>query len=179
MPRKIVVIRHAEKPDDAGRERGLDVHGMETPRGLTVRGWQRAGALVRFFDPLKPGDFADARLETPSAIFAVKPHESSERPLLTVQPLAQQLGLAVQAPFASDEVAALGRALAAITGVVLVCWRHGDMPALAAQLSPAMQPAPTWDPRCFDQAWVFTGSDGGYAMSRLPQRLLPGDSATA
>ena len=179
MPRKILVIRHAEKPDDAGRERGLDAHGMETPRGLTVRGWQRTGALVRLFDPLKPGDFADPQLETPSAIFAVKPQESSERPLLTVQPLAQQLGLAVQARFASDDVSALALALAGFTGVVLLCWRHGDMPALAAQLCPAMQPAPTWDQRCFDQVWVFTEAGGGYAMSRLPQRLLPGDSNTA
>lgn len=179
MSRKILVIRHAEKPDDAGRERGLDAHGAESPRGLTVRGWQRAGALVRFFDPLKPGDFGDPRLETPSAIFAVKPHESSERPLLTVQPLAQQLGLTVQATFASEDVASLARALALHDGVVLVCWRHGDMPALGTQFCPDIDPPPTWDQHCFDQVWVFTQTRGSFAMSRMLQRLLPGDSTLA
>ena len=134
---------------------------METPRGLTVRGWQRAGALVRFFDPPKPGNFADPRMETPSTIFAVKPNDSSDRPLLTVQPLAQKLGLAVQAPFASDDVASLGRALAPIEGVVLVCWRHGDMPALATQLCPGMESPPTRDQHGFDQVWVFTHTGGG------------------
>jgi hypothetical protein len=40
---KIMVIRHAEKPDDAGTISGIDVNGNQDREELTVRGWQRAG----------------------------------------------------------------------------------------------------------------------------------------
>ena len=42
-----MVIRHAEKPDDAGTISGIDVNGNQNREELTVRGWQRAGALAR------------------------------------------------------------------------------------------------------------------------------------
>jgi len=51
MPaQKIMIIRHAEKPEHHG-PRGVDENGNEDKESLTVRGWQRAGALVQFFGP--------------------------------------------------------------------------------------------------------------------------------
>ena len=51
MPaQKIMIIRHAEKPEHHG-PRGVDENGDEDKKSLTVRGWQRAGALVQFFAP--------------------------------------------------------------------------------------------------------------------------------
>ena len=40
---KIMVIRHAEKPN--GQATGVKESGEPSSRDLTVRGWQRAGAL--------------------------------------------------------------------------------------------------------------------------------------
>lgn len=40
----IMVIRHAEKPTQAAA--GVKQKGEESPHHLTVRGWQRAGALA-------------------------------------------------------------------------------------------------------------------------------------
>ena len=44
MPSKIIVIRHAEKPD--ATDEGVTPHGAGDKESLIVRGWQRAGALV-------------------------------------------------------------------------------------------------------------------------------------
>ena len=43
---EILLIRHAEKPDDSDSGPGLTSDGRDDPKSLTVRGWQRAGALV-------------------------------------------------------------------------------------------------------------------------------------
>ena len=52
--RKIMVIRHAEKPDDADTVSGVTLEGHQNPEELTARGWQRAGALATFFAPQMP-----------------------------------------------------------------------------------------------------------------------------
>ena len=44
-PTRIMIIRHAEQHEVAGITR----EGQVDPQSLTVRGWQRAGALVPFF----------------------------------------------------------------------------------------------------------------------------------
>ena len=69
-PAKVMLIRHAEKPDGTGNVMGVSELGLPHPRQLSVRGWQRAGALVRFFAPAG-GNFADG-IATPSAIFALQ-----------------------------------------------------------------------------------------------------------
>jgi broad specificity phosphatase PhoE len=90
---KIMVIRHAEKPDDAGTVFGVTIEGHQNPEELTVRGWQRAGALATFFAP-PGGHFRDERIEKPLTIFGgrVAPHSKSLRPQHTVEPLAELIG---------------------------------------------------------------------------------------
>jgi len=51
---KLMVIRHAEKPDKQAGISGVTEAGMADKDELTVKGWQRAGALVRFFNPSVP-----------------------------------------------------------------------------------------------------------------------------
>ena len=55
MATSITCMRHGEKPDKHGDETGVDARGAPDPRGLTPRGWQRAGALVRWI--VEPGTF--------------------------------------------------------------------------------------------------------------------------
>ena len=45
---KIMLIRHAERPSADKSIRGVTQEGIKNKEELTVRGWQRAGALVRF-----------------------------------------------------------------------------------------------------------------------------------
>jgi broad specificity phosphatase PhoE len=70
---KIMFIRHGEKPDDNGSVRAVDENGAHDPNELTVRGWQRAGALVRFFAPPN-GKFSHPALATPTTLFAAAAH---------------------------------------------------------------------------------------------------------
>ena len=90
---KIMVIRHAEKPDGNG---GVMADGSANPEALTPAGWQRAGALVGLFVP-PAGHFADTRLATPRTIYAsgLGHHSKSLRPQQTVTPLAAKLGLRI------------------------------------------------------------------------------------
>ena len=83
---KIMLIRHAEKPDD--KDGGVDQKGNADKHDLIVRGWQRAGALVQFFaNPRDP----NGPIKRPATIFATEPTTGSEskRPLHTVTPLEQ------------------------------------------------------------------------------------------
>ena len=68
---RIMIIRHAEKPDP-GKTLGVSPTGHEDPRSLSVRGWQRAGALVALFGPERLRR-ANPLLATPTAIFASRP----------------------------------------------------------------------------------------------------------
>ena len=50
-PRKLMLIRHGEKEPDSGPPPyGVNAEGRQDPHSLSPRGWQRAGALVSFFD---------------------------------------------------------------------------------------------------------------------------------
>ena len=129
-PLKVMVIRHAEKPDGTGGVLGVDEAGRPDPNQLCVRGWQRAGALVRFFAPAS-GDFAEG-IATPSAIFACKPYgaANSVRPFSTVSPLAKALGIPVNHEIGKRDMCALLHAVMNSQGTVLICWSHKLLPSI-------------------------------------------------
>ena len=69
--REMMVMRHAEKPN--GRFSGVKETGDSNPHDLSVRGWQRAGALACLFAPAH-GPLQDALLARPAFIFASAAH---------------------------------------------------------------------------------------------------------
>jgi hypothetical protein len=173
MAISILLLRHAEKPEEGSADAGVDAFGKPDDRGLTPRGWQRAGALVRWIVPAIDG--APAPIAKPTAIFAASPSESSLRPLLTVKPLAELLGLKIDARFHGEDTAKLLTAVHAVDGVVLISWRHKYMGDIAKALCPELHPAPEWDEHVFDRAWLFTPVAGRWQLRELAQGLLPGD----
>jgi hypothetical protein len=171
---KLMIIRHAEKPDKPAGIAGVTEAGQPDKDDLTARGWQRAGALVRFFNPSIPAGLP-AGIAVPGAIFAAPPTDDnpSKRPLHTVTPLATGLGFKVRKDFALHQekdvvAAALGAAAA-----VLICWHHERIPKLAAELGITID---AWPDEVFDRVLVFERGDGGWKLSVVQQRLLPGDS---
>ena len=173
--RKLFLIRHAEKPVPDLGINGVDLNGQPDRRGLSVRGWQRAAALVRCFAPLN-GVFPHPALERPDALFAASPRAKSERPLQTLLDLADELGLPVchEHDSGGGEAALLAQAHAQAQ-VALVSWRQDHMATLARRLLDDETPVPDWDKSRFDLLWVFERGLNGWRFQQVPQRLLPGD----
>ena len=175
---KVMLIRHAEKPD--GSVKGVDETGRPDPDQLSVRGWQRAGALVRFFAPI--GANHRIGIATPSAIFACKPHNAtrSVRPYHTVLPLATALGITVHHEFAKSDDASLFDAVLSVSGAALICWAHEPIPGIARKIAGDLPGIPgTWPAKRFDVVWILDRADDGWRFSQVDQMILPGDVTPA
>jgi broad specificity phosphatase PhoE len=165
MAPTILLIRHAEKPDP--QNRGVNSDGSPEDKSLTVRGWQRAGALA--------AKFADVR-------FLFASHSSSKRPRQTVEPLAAKLNIEPNIVFGKGDEARLVETAKACDGVVLICWQHEYMSAVANEILGDRTTAPqNWPENRFDMTWVFDidQQSGSYKFRQQAQCLLRGDSPDA
>ncbi len=193
-PHQIYLIRHGEKPGDPprfrlfrhrGRQFGVDVDGNQSVHSLLARGWQRAGALAVLFDPAVGQP--PAGLRTPTALYSPsygKPNKTqAHRTFQTIQPLGQRLGVPIQSPLPEGQESALVAViLAGGDEVVMLCWDHNNIPALAKAI-PTVDAAnvPTvWPDDRFDVVWTFTleQATGRYVFGQVPQQLLNGDTDT-
>jgi hypothetical protein len=176
-PDRILLIRHAEKPSDDGRIRGVDAFGREDAHALSVRGWQRAGALVRLFAP-RHGAAPEMGLATPTALWAARatPAHPSRRSEQTLAPLAAWLSLPIHTEFAKGEEDALARAASAASGIVLVAWTHEGLPTIAHALGTVGAAPSAWPEECFDLVWVCTPAENRWLLRQTTQGLLAGDS---
>lgn len=158
MPRQIIIIRHGEKdspPDTA----------------LSARGSTRAAALAIAL-PVTWGK--------PGFIFAAADSPASRRPRLTVTPLGVAVGVNIVADKYKDgDYRSLATELLNDgiydDALVVICWHHGTIPALAAALGGAGAPD-KWESSVFDRAWTITNNRGVFVFGDSPQRLLFGDS---
>lgn len=177
-PAKIMIIRHAEKPKNTD-DRGIRASGKDDPHALTARGWQRAGALARFFHP--PNEtFAHPALARPDHIFGARFDKKSKaptrRPVQTVKPLALLLGAPIDKRFTKGDERKLVEAVMETSGVVLVAWAHEDIFAIVKALPNAPPIPKTWPDDRFDIVWIFDQKPGGgWTFSQAPQSLLAGD----
>ena len=197
----IMIIRHAEKPPEppaAPPPFGVSPDGTQDDRSLSVRGWQRAGALVNLFVPLRP---VPSPIKTPHFIYAVKVDGDDERPRdaagvrigtkgkraqQTIAPIAEKLGPSATLNFAfdkGDEAAMIASAMAC-PGPVLICWVHENIPRIASQIPvnsstpvPESWPADAQGNGRFDVVWLFEFDPAAntYRFSHIPQNLLAGD----
>ncbi|MFJ6718740.1 hypothetical protein [Streptomyces sp. NPDC091259] len=128
----VMIMRHGEKP--TGGEAGKDDSGKRDSHSLTGRGWARANALPRLFDP-QPA----AGLVRPTRVYAATdqgPDAGGHRMRQTVTPLAKRLGLTVDLSYAESKEADLAAAVSAASGPVLICWEHSRIPDIVKALAP-------------------------------------------
>jgi len=133
---KIMIIRHAEKHQHGSHDRGVSEDGRPAHHELTVRGWQRAGALVHLFAP--PGGLPDgSRIQTPRSIFASDATRDSPslRAMHTAGPLAAALGIPVNHAYAEEEEAALAAVVIAAPSPALIVWHHAAIPRLVMEIA--------------------------------------------
>lgn len=181
MANKIMIIRHAEKPDKRDSIRGVSPRGKSSKNELSPRGWQRSGALVRFFNPLN-GKFAHPALAKPGAIFASAPsgHVKSKRPEHTVLAVAQSLGKRVNKRYSKGEEDRLLKDALRSRNTVLIAWEHSAIIDLANLILGDDKSSPQkWPDSRFDLIWVFDqqSHSGKWKFTQIPQRLLPGDKS--
>ncbi len=165
QPAQVILIRHAEKPDE-GNE-------------LSLLGRERAAALVPFFQSTP----AVTEFKTPAAIYAQLPKKqtSSVRSIETVRPLANALHLTVRQPFTKaqhkqmvDEIMAKPEFAGHL---VLICWEHKVIPDMAHEFGADDAPA-KWESSVYDRAWVITFHGGTKPTFKdVPERLMFGDSS--
>ncbi|MVT64949.1 histidine phosphatase family protein [Bradyrhizobium pachyrhizi] len=179
-PEKILVIRHAEKPDGHGVG-GVEPNGQPDVKSLTPRGWQRAGALVQFF---MHGDvLRHTPLKRPKHLFAARADqtgdEHSKRPYQTIEPLAAHLKPAggIDDSIRKEELEKLVGKVMRLDDTVLIAWEHKNIPPMARLLLPKSEKVPNWPENRYDMVWVFDRVDDIWHLTQVPQLLLAGDSA--
>lgn len=181
---KIMVIRHAEKPN--GARAGVNEAGLPSARDLTVRGWQRAGALACLFAPAR-GPLQSPLLTKPEFIFASAAvddpeggNSRSRRSQETLMPLAELLGIEINLSFSKGEEKALAKAAQACDGPVLIAWQHENISAIVNFILGTEAEPPLWPTHRFDVVFVLSlnPTDGKYSLAQAPQCLLAGDSAS-
>jgi broad specificity phosphatase PhoE len=113
----ILVMRHAEKPDDP-----LDPD-------LSPAGHKRAEKLA---------DYIPQTFGRPDFVFASAISKNSRRPCETVKPLSKLCGVPIDAGFADQDYPALAQAILTAPRFegkqVLICWHHGNIPSLVHAL---------------------------------------------
>lgn len=176
---RIMIIRHAEKPSADGLVRGVAIHGGHDRHDLSVRGWQRAGALVRFFAPVGRGSDSGP-IAAPRSIFASAPvpDSPSVRAKHTVGPLAEALGLPVRTDHADGDEVGMARTALAAPGPVLIAWHHNHIPMLVRAIAgDAVKHPPAWPDERFDLVWILDrpAADAAWRFSQAVQRLLAHD----
>lgn len=174
-----MIIRHAEKHQH-GLGRGVTEDGRAAPHELTVRGWQRAAALVHFFSSSSAARKGHP-IQTPRSIFASNATKESPslRAMHTAGPLASALGITINHDYAEDQEASLAAAVLAAPSPVLVVWHHGHIPKLAREITDRSISCPAhWPDERFDVVWILERhgpSVGAWRFSQVAQCLLPDD----
>jgi len=179
QPTKILLIRHAERPAKVGSPYGSTIDGDKDVNSLSALGWQRAGALASYFAPAH-GPLEDDDIATPQFLFASKVGtlSPSKREQETLTPLSEKLGLDISAEHQKQHHAPMVKSALACDGVVLICWDHKFLPAVANDILGDDTPVPhKWKKKRFDLVWVFdwNASTDSYDFKQIPQLLLAGD----
>ena len=163
----LLIIRHAENPADG--------------HGLSPRGEERAEAYKNYFLNFT----VDSKRQEPNAIVVAADSKQSHRPRLTVQRFAKAANLPIDNRFANKQPADLAAELRAnYQGkVILVCWHHGQIPALLRALGAAPEtflPNGKWPKDVYDWVIMVSFDENGHVIPentrRITEHLLQGDS---
>src|SRR5215211_1723386 len=163
----VLIIRHAE---DAG-----------SGHGLSPRGQERAEAYKNYFLNFT----LDSKQRKPDVVLVAMDSKQSHRPRLTVEPFAKAAKLPIDSSFGNKQPADLAAELRGnYEGkVLLICWHHGQIPALLRALggSPeSLLPNGKWPEAVFDWVIAVSYDENGRLVPastrRISEHLLQGDS---
>jgi hypothetical protein len=160
----ILVIRHAEKPDDG--------------YGLSAAGEARANAYINYFNYFK----IDGQPMKLDYLFAAADSKESHRPRLTIDPTAKALGLAVDIRFKDKQFQELADEIRSKPHgkAILIAWHHGQIPSLLRALGADPKqviPNGKWPEGVF--GWLiqlrYDSDEHLIDAKRINEHLLPND----
>ena len=163
----VLIIRHAE---DAG-----------SGHGLSPRGEERAKAYKNYFLNFT----VDSKRREPDVVLVAKDSKQSHRPRLTVEPFAKAAKLPIDSSFSNKQPTDLAAELRANHQgkVILICWRHGNIPALLRALGAKPEdllPRGKWPNSVYDWVILLSYDQEGRLIPastrRINEHLMPGDS---
>lgn len=160
----ILVIRHAEKPDEG--------------YGLSAAGEARANAYVNYFKNFK----IDGQPLKLDCLFAADDSKESHRPRLTIEPSGKALGLAIDTRFKDKDFQGLADEIRSKPHgkAILIAWHHGQIPALLRALGADPKqviPNGKWPDDVF--GWLiqlrYDSAGNLIETKRINEHLLPND----
>jgi hypothetical protein len=163
----VLIIRHAE---DADSGHGISPHGQG-----------RAEAYKNYFLNFS----VDSKRLEPDVVFAAQDSKKSHRPRLTVEPFAKTANLKIDSRFGNNQSNELAADLLANQQgkVILICWRHGNIPALLRALGAKPKrflPNGKWPDSVYNWVILLRYDQGGHLIPdssrRIAEHLVPGDS---
>jgi hypothetical protein len=163
----VLIIRHAENGGPG--------------RDLAPRGHERAEAYKNYFLNFT----VDSKRLEPNVVLAAKDSKQSHRPRLTVEPFAKAAKLRIDAHFGNNQSTELAAELRANQQgkVILISWRHGDIPSLLRALGAKPEdllPRGKWPGSVYDWVILLSYDQEGRLIPgssrRINEHLLPSDS---
>jgi hypothetical protein len=158
----ILVIRHAEQPDEGD--------------SLSAAGDARGKAYVNYFKNFT----IDGRPLKLDYMFAAADSRSSRRPRLTLEPIAQELGVTIDTRFRNKQFLELADEIESRPhGTnILISWHHGKIPQLLHALGAdprELLPNGKWPAAEFD--WLielrYDRNGALFDSKRISEHLLP------
>jgi hypothetical protein len=162
----ILIIRHAEKPDDGD--------------GLTHAGELRAKAYIGYFNKFH----IEGHPLQLTHVFAATDSDKSHRPRLTIQPYANAFHKNLDLRFSDKDPDAIADELRSHDhgNEILICWRHGKIPGLLKALGAdprSLVPEGKWPEDIYDRVIeLHFNAQGEVVQSKcrlIFEHLMPGD----
>jgi broad specificity phosphatase PhoE len=157
----ILIIRHAEKPDEGS--------------GLSAAGEARAEAYVNYFKNFK----IDGQPLNLDYLFASRVSSASDRPGLTLAPTAKALGLTIDSQYGNNQFQKLADKIQSRLGGknILICWHHGNIPGLLQALGAnpdSVLPNGKWPSDVFGWLIMLRYDENGHLLEskRIDENLL-------
>ena len=150
---KVVIIRHAEKPDKGDN--------------LSCKGFNRSLQLPAVLY---------AKFKVPDKVFVPSPDNAKSanhlRMLETIVPFAVKYNLSINSEFNVDDVRNAVEAILQSRGYVLVVWEHNRIDNLATALG-ADAKGMKWSDDDYDSIWILDFKKGKVAFSADKENLNP------
>lgn len=154
-PLKVIIIRHAEKPDDGDN--------------LSCQGLNRALALPQVL-------YSKFRL--PDYIFVSSINTGKKtgtaRMYQTIVPFAVKYNLKIDTKFDVGNEKGLCQSILKKSGTVLIVWEHDNIPAIAQELGvTGGDKKLKWKGSDFDSIWIITFKNGKAELTTDKENIDP------